>query len=407
MAKINKNFQKLHAGYLTVLISNKIKSFQEKYPGAEIYKLGIGNTTEPLPEHIIKGLQTGVKRLANRKTYTGYGDEIGDIRLRKAITQWYMDKGVPLDFQEVFVSDGAKPDTANIQSIFSQDSIVAVQDPAYPVYVETNVIAGRTGGYLNGKYKGLVYLPCTKENNFVPLLPKGKVDLMYLCSPNNPTGAVMNKKQLKKFVDYAILHKAVIIFDTAYEAFIRSNDLPHSIYEIEGAEKCAIEIGSFSKSSGFTGVRLGWTIVPMVLVTEDAKKGEVNALWSRRQTTMFNGASNIVQEGGLSVLSKEGQKETQKIVDYYMENARIIKTSFSKLGFEVFGGENAPYIWLKTPGKLTSWEFFDKLLSEAHVVGTPGSIFGPEGEGYFRLSAFGHSEDIQKAVKSIQENLKI
>jgi len=407
MAKINKNFQKLQAGYLTVLIADKIKAFQKKYPGTEIYKLGIGNTTEPLPENIIKGLQAGVTKLANRKTYTGYGDEIGDSRLRKALAEWYERKSISLDFQEVFVSDGAKPDTANIQSIFSLDNIVAVQDPAYPVYVETNVIAGRTGEYLTGKYKGLVYLACNKENNFVPPLPERDVDLIYICSPNNPTGAVMNKEQLKKFVDYAIAHKAIIIFDTAYEAFIKDDNLPHSIYEIEGAKKCAIEIGSFSKSAGFTGVRLGWTVVPMELVAEDTKKGELNALWSRRQTTMFNGASNIVQEGGLAVLSAEGQRESNKIVDYYMENARIIKSAFDRLGFEVFGGENAPYIWLKTSEKLTSWEFFDKLLSEAHVVGTPGSIFGPEGEGYFRLSAFGHREDIEKAVKSIEENLKI
>ncbi len=407
MAKINKNFQKLQAGYLTVLISKKIKTFQEENPATEIHKLGIGNTTEPLPENVIKGLQEGVTKLANRKTYTGYGDEIGDSRLRKALADWYSNKGVPLDFQEIFVSDGAKPDSANIQSIFALENIIAVQDPAYPVYVETNVIAGRTGSYLNGKYKGLVYLPCTKENNFIPPLPEKKVDLMYLCSPNNPTGAVMNKKQLKRFVDYAISQKAVIIFDIAYEAFIRDNDLPHSIYEIEGAKKCAIEIGSFSKSSGFTGVRLGWTAVPMDLVAEGTKKGEVNALWSRRQTTMFNGASNIVQEAGLAVLSAEGQRECSKIVDYYMENARIIKIAFTKLGFEVFGGENAPYIWLKTPGSLTSWDFFDKLLSEAHVIGTPGSIFGPQGEGYFRLSAFGHREDVQKAVRSVQENLII
>ncbi len=407
MAKINKNFQKLKSSYLSVQINKRTKAFQVKHPGSQIYKLGIGNTTEPLPGSVISGLQAGVDKLSDVKTYTGYGEETGDNRLREALSEKYSKNGIILDFQEIFISDGAKPDTANIQSIFSIDSVVAVQDPVYPVYVETNVIAGRTGEYENGKYKGLVYLPCTKENNFVPYLPEIKVDLMYLCSPNNPTGAVLTKEQLKKFVDYALKNKAIIIYDAAYEAFIRNNDLPHSIYEIEGAKECAIEVGSFSKSSGFTGVRVGWTVVPMDLVGEDAKKGEVNALWARRQVTMFNGASNIAQEGALAVLSDKGQKECNKIVAYYMENAQIIKTAFDNLGFEVFGGENAPYIWIKTPGKLTSWEFFDKLLDEAHVVGTPGSIFGPHGEGYFRLSAFGHREDIEKAVKSIEEKLKI
>ena len=398
MAKINKNFQKLEKNYLFIEIAKRTKAFVAAHPEASILKLGIGNTTEPLPPSIIKGLKTGVDKLAQRETYTGYGDEQGDTRLRQAVDFWYKKLGVTLDSSEIFISDGAKPDTANIQSIFSLENIIAVQDPVYPVYVDSNLLSGKSD---------IVYMPCTKENNFIPSLPKGKVDLIYICSPNNPTGAVMSKKQLKEFVDYAIKNKAIIIFDPAYSTYIKDKDLPRSIYEIENAEKCAIEIGSFSKSAGFTGVRLGFTVVPKGLIAEDSQPGEINALWNRRQTTMFNGASNIVQEGGLAVLSEEGQKETQKIVDYYMENAGIIKNGLEKMGLEVYGGENAPYIWIKTPGKLSSWEFFDKLLNETHVVGTPGSGFGSKGEGYFRLSAFGHREDIEKAVKSIQENLKI
>lgn len=407
MAKINKNFHKLHSIYFVQEIIKRTKEFLEDNPGKSIYRLGIGNTTEPLTPTIISGLTTGVEKLKDRKTYTGYGDEQGDSRLRKALAEWYGKQGVNVDPLEVFISDGAKPDTANIQSIFSTDNIIAVQDPVYPVYVDSNVMAGRTGVYKNGKYTGIAYLPCNKENNFVPKIPDTKIDIMFLCSPNNPTGSVMTKKQLKGFVDYAIKNKAIIIFDSAYSAFIQDPDLPRSIYEIPGSEKCAIEISSFSKWAGFTGVRLGWSVVPMKLVAEDAKAGEINALWNRRQTTMFNGASNIVQEGGLAVLSDKGLKECQKLVEYYMENAKIIRTALEKKGFAVYGGVNAPYIWLKTPGKMTSWEFFDKLLNETNVIGTPGSAFGSEGEGYFRLSAFGHREDIKKALESIEKNLNI
>lgn len=407
MAIINNNFHKLHSAYFTGEIFKKTRDFLTKNPGTEIYRLGIGNTTEPLTPSIINGLKLGVEKLANKKTYTGYGDERGDSRLRKALAEWYARQGVILDPLEIFISDGAKPDTANIQSIFSSNNIIAVQDPVYPVYVDSNVISGRTGRYIDGKYRGIVYIPCNEDNNFVAKIPNTKVDLVYLCSPNNPTGSVMTKKQLKSFVDYAIKHKAVIIFDAAYSVFIKEPDLPKSIYEIPGSEKCAIEISSFSKWAGFTGVRLGWSVVPFKLVSEDSKEGEINALWNRRQTTMFNGASNIVQEGGLAVLSEKGLKECSKLVDYYMENAKIIMTALEKKGLTVYGGINAPYIWLKTPGKMTSWEFFDKLLNEAHVVGTPGSAFGNEGEGFFRLSAFGHREDIIKAVKSIEKKLTI
>lgn len=397
MAKINTNYNKVAPAYGFMEIGRRIKTFIKENPGTEVMRLGIGNTTQPLTSTVIAGLLEGVKKLADAETYTGYGDEQGDERLRQALADFYRKQGISLDPQEIFISDGAKADSANISSIFGMDSVVAVTDPVYPVYADSNIIAG----------KKVVYMDCKKENGFVPTLPKGKVDLIFLCSPNNPTGAVMTKKQLKEFVNYAIKNKAVIIFDAAYAEYISDKNLPRSIYEIPGAKSCAIEINSFSKWAGFTGVRLGWTVVPMDLIVEGTEKGKINSLWNRRQTTMFNGASNIVQEGGLAVLSEKGQKECKNLVDYYMNNARIIKNGLAKIGLEVYGGENAPYIWLKVPKGMSSWEFFDKLLKEAHVAGTPGSIFGPRGEGYFRLSAFGHKENVEKAVKSIQENLRL
>ncbi len=397
MVTINTNYDKLGGGYLFSEIARRTKTFLEKHPGVTLLRLGIGNTTQVLTPTIIKGLQTGITKLANPKTYTGYGDEQGDIRLRNAFVDWYKNRDIRLTASEIFISDGAKPDAANIQSIFGENNVVAISDPAYPVYVDTAIIGGRK----------VVYMPCTQENGFIPSLPKGIVDIIYICSPNNPTGAVATKKQLQEFVDYARKHTAVIIFDAAYSEFITDKNLPKSIYEIPGAKTCAIEISSFSKWVGFTGVRLGWTVVPMDVVVKDSKAGKVNSLWNRRQITMFNGASNIAQEGGLAVLSAQGQKECKELIAYYMKNASIIKNGLAKIGLTVFGGENAPYLWLKTLNKLTSWGFFDKLLNETHVVGTPGSGFGPCGEGYLRLSAFGNREQIEKAVKSIQENLKI
>lgn len=408
MAKLNSNYKKLGAGYLFPEIAKRTKQFLEKNPDAKVMRLGIGDTTEPLSKIVVEKLKFAVEKLGNRETYSGYGAEQGNKNLRDAIVQRYNKLGIELESSEVFISDGAKPDSANIQSIFSK-SLIAVQDPAYPVYVDSNVIGGNTGSFnkSSGQYEGIVYMPCDNSNDFFPDLPSEKVDLIYLCSPNNPTGAVATKEQLKKFVDYAIENKAVIIFDTAYATFISDEKYPKSIYEIEGAKKCSIEINSFSKEAGFTGVRLGWSIVPEELVIEDTKEGEINAIWNRRQCTMFNGASNIVQEGGLAVLSEEGQAECHKIISYYMENAKIIKNGLEDIGIEVFGGVNAPYVWMKTPNNLSSWEFFDLLLNKAHVVGTPGSGFGPSGEGFFRLSAFGHREDIVKAVKSIKENLEL
>ena len=408
MATINQNYKKLAAGYLFPEIARRTNKFQQENPSARIMKLGIGNTTEPLTPAVIKGLHHGVEKLAVQETYSGYGDEQGDIRLRKALIEQYKDVGISLEPAEIFVSDGAKPDSGNIQCIFGVDNVIAVQDPSYPVYVDTNVIAGRTGLYnkSKGHYEGIVYMPCLEENNFFSPVPDNSADIIYLCSPNNPTGAVATKEQLKSFVDYARENKSVIIFDAAYSAFVKDDSLPKSIFQIDGAKECAIEINSFSKIAGFTGVRLGWVVVPMELVIEDTEPGVINSLWNRRQCTFFNGASNIVQEGGIAALSPEGQKECQGLVDYYMKNAGIIRDELKALGMTVFGGENAPYIWLKTPNNISSWDFFDKLLSQAHVVGTPGSGFGPSGEGYFRLSAFGHREDIEQAVASIKENMR-
>jgi len=408
MATINKNFTKLATGYLFPEIAKRTKAFLAQNPGVEILRLGIGNTTEPLTPTVIQGLRRGVEKLASGDTYTGYGDEQGDMRLRGAIAGVYRERGASIDPSEVFVSDGAKPDSANIQSIFGAENVVAVQDPAYPVYVDTNVAAGRSGGYdqQKGLYRDFVYMPCNEANGFFPDLPAEKVDLIYLCSPNNPTGAVANKDQLRTFVRYARRTKTVILFDAAYSAFIKDAQLPRSIYEIEGAQECAIEINSFSKSVGFTGVRLGWTIVPKALLTEDAESGQVHALWNRRQCTFFNGASNIAQEGGIAALSEQGREECQKLVDYYMGNARVIREGLAAMGLTAYGGANAPYIWLKTVNAMTSWDFFDKLLRETHVVGTPGAGFGPSGEGYVRLSAFGHRAMVEKAVESIRKNFR-
>ncbi|HSW36344.1 MAG TPA: LL-diaminopimelate aminotransferase [Candidatus Limnocylindrales bacterium] len=409
MARINENYRKLVAGYLFPEINRRVRLFQQEHPEAKILRLGIGNTTEPLTPTVIAGLREGVEKLAAAGTYTGYGDEQGDEPLRKRLADFYARRGVILDVDQFFISDGAKPDSGNIQSIFSNGSRVAFQDPAYPVYVDSNVVAGRSGFYdsTRGTYTGFVYMPSTRTNGFIPDLPRDHVDILYLCSPNNPTGAVMARDVLKRFVDYALEHRAVIIFDASYAEFITDPKLPRSIYEVEGAVECAIEINSFSKFAGFTGVRLGWTVVPKELIVEDSEPGEVHELWLRRQTTFFNGASNIAQRGGLAVLSENGIKESGETIGYYMENARIIKEGLFSMGLTVFGGDNAPYLWLETPGNLSSWDFFDKLLREAWVIGTPGSGFGPSGEGYLRLSAFGHREDIKTAVDSIKTKLKL
>lgn len=396
MAKINSNYKNLAQNYLFSEIAKRTKLFSESHPGIEILRLGIGNTTEPIVPTVLEGLRKGVENLSRVDTYTGYGDEQGDLDLRQSLVDWYQKKAISLSTDEIFISDGAKPDVANIVSIFDHASVVAITDPVYPVYLDANIISG----------KKILFMEATKENSFIPKIPKEKADLIFLCSPNNPTGAVFTKEQLKKFVDYAFENKAIIIFDAAYSEYIKDQDLPKSIYEIEGGKKCAIEIQSCSKSAGFTGIRLGWTVVPKELTIEDAGVGEINKLWNRRQTTMFNGASNIAQQGGLAIFSDQGQRETQEQVQYYLENARIIKQGLESLGLKVFGGIDAPYLWLSCPPGFSSWDFFDKLLNETQVVSTPGSGFGKMGEGYIRLSAFGHRENIEKAVKSIKENLK-
>jgi len=408
MATINPAYQRLSAGYLFPEIARRTREFQSSNPDASVLRLGIGDTTEALPEAAIKGMQDAVARQGNRETYSGYGDSEGQTPLRQAIADLYKTWGADVNMADVFVSDGAKSDSANLQSIFSTDNVVAVQDPAYPVYVDSNVMAGRTGlKNEQGQYEGLIYMPCTAENGFFPEIPDQKVDLIYICSPNNPTGTVASREQLEGFVNYALEHKAVIIFDSAYASFIADESLPRSIYEIPGARKCAIEVNSFSKTAGFTGVRLGWAIVPTELEAEDAEAGVLHKMWTRRQNTYFNGASNVVQAGGLATLSEEGKKQTDELVAYYMENARIIRECLQGVGLTVFGGKNAPYVWMKTPEGISSWEFFDKLLGECHVVGTPGAGFGPSGEGYFRLSAFGHRENILKATERIKSQLAI
>lgn len=405
MATVNPNYSKLPTSYLFSEIARRVNAYKEENPGVEVFNLGIGNTTEPLSPTVLKGLHQAVDNLGDPATYSGYGDEQGQAPLRQAMADYYGKQGVSLTPDEIFISDGAKPDTANIQSIFGADSVVAVQDPVYPVYVDSAVIGGRTGEYADGRFEGMVYMPCIDENGFVPQVPTERADIIYLCSPNNPTGAVMTHNQLAEFVDYARKNKAVIIFDAAYSVFVSDPSLPRSIYEIPGAKECAIEISSFSKWAGFTGVRLGWTIVPNELVVQGSEPKQVQALWRRRQTTMFNGASNIVQAGGLAVLSEQGQKECAEIVAGYMENAKLIKEGFDKLGFETFGGSNAPYIWVKAPKGVDSWSFFEQLLREAHIVCTPGAGFGTCGEGYVRFSAFGHHDNAVKAVASIS-NLK-
>ncbi len=403
MALINENFLKLQAGYLFPEIGRRVRAFKAQNPDAKIISLGIGDVTQPLAPAIIKAMKRAVAEMAKRETLRGYGPEQGyDFLIEAIIKNDFNSSGVELDKTEVFVSDGAKCDTGNMQEIFGLDNIVALTDPVYPVYVDTNVMAGRAGNPTQaGQFDRIVYMPCAAENNFVPALPTAKVDLIYLCYPNNPTGAVATKDQLKKWVDYARQNRAIIFFDAAYEAFITDPAIPHSIYEIEGAKDVAIEFRSFSKTAGFTGVRCAFTVVPKQLkaYTKDGGAVEVNPIWNRRHTTKFNGASYISQVGAAAAYTSEGQKQCRKIINRYMKNAAVIRKSLTKLGFKVYGGINAPYIWLKTPNNLNSWEFFDLLLNKANLVCTPGSGFGPAGEGYVRLTAFGNPDDVKEAMQ--------
>ena len=409
MANVSEDFLRLQSGYLFPEVARRIRIWQEKNPGESVKKLSIGNTTEAITPGIAVAMKRKIDLLTDRATYTGYGDEQGDTPLREALSLHYSrEYGVSLPPSAFFVSDGAKSDAANIQSIFSRSSIPAIQDPAYPVYVDSNVAGGHTGEYGShqGGYSGIVYMRADASNGFVAEPPKEHADLIYLCFPNNPTGAVATKEQLKAFVDYAHRERAIIIFDSAYTDYIETEGIPHSIYEIEGAEDCAIEIGSFSKNAGFTGVRLGWTIVPETIASDNAPTGTVHRLWNRRQCTFFNGASNVSQAGGLAALSEEGRKECASLVTYYKENARIILSGMKAAGLECYGGIDSPYIWTVCPSGMSSWDFFDFLLEKCHVAVTPGSGFGSAGEGYVRISAYGHREDIEDAVSSIKEKLR-
>ena len=408
MPRINTNYQKLRAGYLFPEIGKRVHKFAAAHPAAGIIRLGIGDVVLPLPAPIVEALKAGADEMARRETFRGYGPEQGHEFLLEAIAGHYLQQGASVGADEIFVSDGSKCDTANIQEIFAIDSVVALTDPVYPVYVDTNVMAGRTGeADGSGRYAKLVYLPTTAENGFDPPLPAGRVDLIYLCSPNNPTGAVMSRASLERWVAYARREGAVILFDAAYEAFIREPGLVHSIFEIPGARDVAIEFRSFSKTAGFTGTRCAYTVIPKEVCGRDDGGAPVplHGLWNRRHTTKFNGVSYPVQRAAAAVFSPEGSRAVQANIDYYMENARIIREGLAKAGFRVYGGENAPYIWLRVPEGSTSWEFFDRLLAEANVVGTPGSGFGSCGEGYFRLSAFGLRENVEEAVERIRTKL--
>ena len=409
MAKINENYLKLKASYLFSDIAKRIRAFTEAHPDARIIRLGIGDVTQPLPPAVIKAMHEAVDEMAKAETFHGYGPDYGyDFLISLVAKHDYGARGVSIAHDEIVVSDGSKSDSGNIQEIFASDATIALTDPVYPVYMDSNVMAGRTGAPdERGRYAGVTYLPCTAENNFEPQLPDRPVDMVYLCFPNNPTGSVLTKAGLKKWVDWARANGAVILYDAAYEAYIRDPAIPHSIYEVEGARECAIEFRSFSKSAGFTGTRCAFTVVPKEVMgrTASGERVPLNGLWMRRQSTKFNAVPYVIQKGAAAVYTEEGQAQVKGLVDFYMENARIIRTGLQSAGLTVYGGQNAPYIWLKTPKGLSSWEFFDKLLNEAHVVGTPGSGFGPSGEGYFRLTAFGSRAQTEEAIQRIKTRL--
>ena len=409
MTRVNDHYLKVKASYLFSDIARRIKDFQAKNPGAKLIRLGIGDVTQPLPPAVVTALHAAVDEMTKSETFRGYGPEQGYEFLQELIvTHDYGARGVTLATDEIFVSDGGKQDSGNIQEIFATDSVVALMDPVYPVYVLSNVMAGRSGAAdASGRYAGFVYLPCTAENGFQPALPDRHVDLIYLCYPNNPTGAVLHKDALKTWVDYANREQAVILYDAAYESYIREADVPHSIYEIDGAKTCAIEFRSYSKMAGFTGTRCAYTVVPKELQgkSADGKAVSLNALWFQRQSTKYNAAPYIVQRAAAAVYTPDGRAQTQALIDFYMENARIIREGLETIGLTVYGGKNAPYIWVKTPAGISSWDFFDKVLHDTHVVSTPGAGFGPAGEGYLRLTAFGSRANTEEAVERIRTKL--
>ena len=405
MVQVNENYLKLKAGYLFPEIAKRVKIYSQSNKSAEIIKLGIGDVTEPLPRACIEAMGKALNDMGTIEGFRGYGPEQGYSWLREKISEHdFISRGCQISPEEIFVSDGSKCDSSNILDILGKDNSIAVTDPVYPVYVDSNVMTGRTGDSLeNGTYQGLTYLAINEGNNFLPELPEKKVDILYLCFPNNPTGATITKKELKKWVDYALQNKSLILFDAAYEAFIQDNDIPHSIYEIEGAKDCAIEFRSFSKNAGFTGVRCAFTVIPKNLKGLSSTNEEIELwpLWNRRQSTKFNGVSYVVQKGAEAVYSPEGKKQVKGLIDFYMENAKIMKNKLQNSGYKVYGGDNAPYIWIKVPDQMTSWDFFDFLLQKVSVVGTPGSGFGLAGEGYFRLSAFNSRSNVLDAMERI------
>lgn len=407
MALINDNFIKLPGSYLFSDIAKKVNAFKNEHPDKNLIRLGIGDVTRPIAQACIEAMHRATDELSHLASFHGYGPEQGyDFLIEAIIKNDFEPRGIKLSNHEVFINDGAKSDTGNIGDIFNKDNRIAVTDPVYPVYVDSNVMAGRAGILnKNGCWSDITYLPCTEENNFIPSLPSEQVDIIYLCYPNNPTGTTLTKAELKKWVDYAIANNSIIFFDAAYEAFIREDDVPHSIYEIEGARKCAIEFRSFSKTAGFTGVRCGYTIIPDEVTAKDCNGEDIqlNKLWLRRQCTKFNGTSYVTQRAAEAIYSEDGKEQVKANIDYYMENARIMREGLQKVGMNVYGGCNSPYLWLKTPAGYSSWQFFDKLLNDANVVGTPGVGFGPSGEGFLRLTAFGRREDCIEAMHRIEK----
>lgn len=405
MALVNEHFLKLQSNYLFSDIAKKVNSFKVTHPKQKIIRMGIGDVTQPLAPAVIAAMHKAVDEMASRETFHGYGPEQGYPFLIDAIIKNdYESIGVSLEPSEVFISDGAKSDCGNIGDLLRHDNSIGVTDPVYPVYIDSNVMAGRTGTWENGTWSDVVYIPCTAENQFIPELPSRRVDIIYLCYPNNPTGTTLTKEELKKWVNYALANDAIIMYDSAYEAYIQDPNIPHSIYEIKGAKKVAIEFRSFSKTAGFTGVRCGYTVVPKE-VSATTLKGErvfLNKLWLRRQCTKFNGTSYITQRGAEAVYSPEGKEQVRQTINYYMDNARLMKEGLEACGLQVYGGENAPYLWVKTPDGLSSWKFFEKLLYEVYIVSTPGVGFGPSGEGYLRLTAFGDHKDTLEAIQRIQ-----
>ncbi|MDD6977236.1 MAG: LL-diaminopimelate aminotransferase [Prevotella sp.] len=405
MALVNEHFLKLPNNYLFADIAKKVNAFRVSHPRDKVISLGIGDVTRPLCPAVIEAMHKAVDEMATTATFRGYGPEHGYDFLREAIIKNdFLPRGIHLDPNEIFINDGAKSDTGNIQELVRWDNSIGVTDPIYPVYIDSNVMIGRAGVLKDGKWSNVTYMPCNAENNFVPQLPEKRVDIIYLCYPNNPTGTVITRDELKKWVNYAIKNDTLIFYDAAYEAYIQDPDIPHSIYEIKGARKVAIEFHSYSKTAGFTGVRCGYTIVPKELMatTLDGQKVPLNPMWNRRQCTKFNGTSYISQRAAEAIYTPEGKKQVKETIKYYMDNATLMRQTLIKLGFEVFGGENAPYIWLKTPDGMPSWKFFDRMLYEAHVVCTPGVGFGPSGEGYARLTAFGEHEQCMEAMERLK-----